>query len=308
MLLSAKPHPRLSAPCIHTSHSLSFDTHILCGQMFVWPLIEPDQGTDPAEKEHRKKKLKNHTIFFFFSTGSVPCLGSLHGHAKCTAGRVLGMAWGQKRGKQWRLTPQKDLAILHPDEKPSELGTYVSQEIIIEEITAQTQVWVRHCLTQMLVCTGLIIIAFWELLIFEESCPLSIAINVMGLRGKIKDFIHHLNQRNFQKLHLKKGQLQENRTLIFPFFSPTFDALETISTERMQKENKLARTPVYLSELNSAECLAEEPLKSLGGLHLHFNPECSFSKLKQKTHQFPGDGGIWGKQWKEFGWKLLSHL
>lgn len=66
MLLSAKPNPRLSAPCIHTSHSLSFDTHILCGQMFVWPLIEPDQGTDPAEKEHRKKKLKNHTIFFFF--------------------------------------------------------------------------------------------------------------------------------------------------------------------------------------------------------------------------------------------------
>lgn len=174
------------------------------------------------------------------------------------------MAWGQKRGKQWWLTPQKDLAILHPDEKPSELGTYVSQEIIIEEITVQTQVWVRHCLTQMLVCIGLIIIAFWELLIFEESCPLSIAINVMGLRGKIKDFIHHLNQRNFQKLHLKKGQLQENRTLIFPaFFSPTFDVLETISTERMQKENKLARTPVYLSELNSAECLAEEPLKSL---------------------------------------------
>lgn len=79
MLLSAKPNPRLSAPCIHTSHSLSFDTHILCGQMFVWPLIEPDQGTDPAEKEHRKKKLKNHTIFFFFPLDLFPvwvhCMG-----------------------------------------------------------------------------------------------------------------------------------------------------------------------------------------------------------------------------------------
>lgn len=61
-LLSSKPNLHFSAPCIHTLRP-SHLTHTLSAQMFVWPLIEPDRGTDPAEKERRKKK--NHHFFFF---------------------------------------------------------------------------------------------------------------------------------------------------------------------------------------------------------------------------------------------------
>lgn len=60
-LLSSKPNLHFSAPCIHTLRP-SHLTHTLSAQMFVWPLIEPDRGTDPAEKERRKKK----SPFIFF--------------------------------------------------------------------------------------------------------------------------------------------------------------------------------------------------------------------------------------------------
>lgn len=87
LLLAARPNLCISAPCVHNLIPSPSDKRTLSAQMFVWSLIEPDQGTDPAEKEPRKKKKK----ITIFSAGSVPCLGSLPGHKNWSAGRALGM-------------------------------------------------------------------------------------------------------------------------------------------------------------------------------------------------------------------------
>lgn len=56
LLLAARPNLCISAPCMHNLIPSPSDIRTLSAQMFVWSLIEPDQGTDPAEKEPRKKK------------------------------------------------------------------------------------------------------------------------------------------------------------------------------------------------------------------------------------------------------------